>query len=212
MSPYPGVGAATEHEPRSGPVPVKIVVAGGFGVGKSTFVSTISDIAPLSTEAELTDVGRSVDDPAPGTAKHATTVALDFGRVRLGTGLMLYLFGAPGQARFRFMWNELLGGSIGAVVLVDTSRLADSFDAVDHLEQVGVPFLVAINAFHGALRHHPSDVRHALALDPSVPLVVTDARHRSAVRDTLISLVRHTIDLWTQDSPLQPIGVTRATA
>jgi len=172
-------------------IPVKIVVAGGFAVGKSTFVASVSDIDPLTTEAAMTKVSEGVDDLGDATGKKSTTVAMDFGRVSLSSELVLYLFGTPGQDRFHFMWDELVRGAIGAVVLVDTGRLDHCFPAIDYMEQAGVPFVVAVNAFDGVLRHHPDDVREALDIPSHIPIVVTDARHRAAVRDTLIGLVRH---------------------
>lgn len=172
---------------------VKVVVAGGFSVGKTTLVGAISDIEPLSTEAEMTMESVGTDDFGSAQPKSSTTVALDFGRVSLDAGLTLYLFGAPGQERFRFMWDELIRGSVGAVVLVDTLRLAECFSAVTYLEGVGVPFVVAINTFDNVLHHHPSDVRDALGLDASTPVLITDARDRDSVKDCLASLVEYAI-------------------
>ena len=178
-------------------IPVKIVVAGGFAVGKSTFVATVSDIDPLTTEAAMTKASEEVDDLGDATSKTSTTVAMDFGRVGLSSELVLYLFGTPGQDRFHFMWDELVRGAIGAVVLVDTGRLDHCFAAIDYMEQAGLPFVVAVNAFDGVLKHHPDDVREALDIPAHIPIVVTDARHRAAVRDTLIGLVRHAMTIAT---------------
>ncbi|MEV6058733.1 ATP/GTP-binding protein [Nocardia asteroides] len=168
---------------------LKIVVIGGFGVGKTTLVRSVSEIRPLDTEATMTDAGVGIDDPAGVPGKSTTTVAFDFGRITLDDEHVLYLFGAPGQQRFWFLWDRLFSGALGAIVLVDQRRIADSWYAIDRLEHQRTPFVVACNDFGGS--HAPDAVRDALDLDPAVPLLMCDARSRESSKQVLIALVEH---------------------
>jgi len=170
---------------------LKILVAGGFGVGKTTLVGAVSEIRPLHTEEELTEAGRPFDDTGGVETKSTTTVAMDFGRITIHEQLALYLFGTPGQHRFWFLWDELARGALGAVVLVDTRRLRDSFAAVDYFERRGIPFVVAVNRFEDAERHDLETVREALDLDPGVPVLDCDARSRTSASEVLVSVVEH---------------------
>ncbi len=173
------------------PVAMKILIAGGFGVGKTTLVGSVSEIKPLRTEEYLTDESIGVDDVSGVEGKHTTTVAMDFGRITISEHLVLYLFGTPGQDRFWFVWDELASGAIGAIVLADTRRLADCFPSVDYFERRGTPFIVAVNCFDGARRYGPEQVQHALDLDPGIPVVLCDARTRESSKQALIALLEH---------------------
>ncbi|WNZ13106.1 ATP/GTP-binding protein [Streptomyces sp. 11x1] len=185
------LGRSERGTPPVEPVTLKILVAGGFGVGKTTCVGAVSEIKPLRTEEVLTEAGRPVDDTSGVENKTTTTVAMDFGRITLREDLVLYLFGTPGQDRFWFLWDELASGALGAVVLVDTRRLEDCFAAVDYFERRSIPFVIGVNCFDDAARYPAETVRQALDLDPDVPVVLCDARQRDSVKDILVAVVRH---------------------
>jgi signal recognition particle receptor subunit beta len=177
----------------------KIVIAGGFGVGKTTLVGSVSEIQPLRTEALVTNESEGVDNLDAVPSKHTTTVAMDFGRLTLGEDLILYLFGTPGQRRFWFMWDDLCLGAIGAIVIVDTNRLDESFSPLDYFEAKGLPFIVAVNQFDGLQQYTLDQVKSALSLPPEVPIIAIDARDRDSAKAALIRVTEYALEHLTRN-------------